>query len=253
MGSSFNKDPHAQLFITLDKHINYAGQMVSGAVHINCTADRICYQQLRLRIDGKEHSYWSERRGNHTYVYSNKRETYRADVELARIPSGLMRGHYSFPFSFLLPAAMPSSFQIDRGNYVKYRIYAVLVNPQNYDNEQVFRIPLHVREPPKGPPVNLSGETISESKCCNCFCSCGYCRLALTADVAYIEYAKSFRIRGEVDTAMSKTPVQDYKVVLREVITKAASSGKIKRGSRDFVLFNTKNQVSIGQKSAFEG
>jgi hypothetical protein len=37
MGSSFNKDPHAQIFITLNEHINYAGQMVSGSVHINCT------------------------------------------------------------------------------------------------------------------------------------------------------------------------------------------------------------------------
>ena len=132
MGSSFNKDPHAQLFITLEQHINYAGQMVSGAVHINCTADRLCYQQLRLRIDGKEEVCWTERRGNHNRTYSNKRETYRADVELTRIPSGLMRGHYTFPFSFLLPAAMPASFQIDKWNFIKYRLYAVLPNCQDF-------------------------------------------------------------------------------------------------------------------------
>jgi len=37
MGSSLHKDKNAQLYITLDKRVHYAGQMVTGAVHINCT------------------------------------------------------------------------------------------------------------------------------------------------------------------------------------------------------------------------
>ena len=72
-----------------------------------------------------------------------------------------MRGHYTFPFSFLLPASMPASFEMDRWNYVKYRLYAVLLNSKSQKDEQVFRIPLHVREPPKGILANLKGETVS--------------------------------------------------------------------------------------------
>jgi len=50
---------------------------------------------------------------------------------------------------------------------------------------------------------------------------------------------------------MSKTAVDDYKVVLREVTTKAASTGKIWRGFRDYVLFNAKNHAYFGQNAVF--
>jgi len=69
MGSSLNKDPHAKIFITLDKRVNFAGSMVTGAAHIVCTENRPIYQHLNLRIQGYEHVYWSERHGDHTYTY----------------------------------------------------------------------------------------------------------------------------------------------------------------------------------------
>lgn len=76
--------------------------------------------------------------------------------------------------------------------------------------------------------------------------------MALTADVSYLEYGKPFRVHGEVDTSMSKTEVKDYKVVLREIVTKTSSGGKIRNYTRDYLLFDAKNHISLGQNAIFE-
>ena len=36
MGSDLNKDKSARLFLTLNKRVYYAGEMVEGSVHLNC-------------------------------------------------------------------------------------------------------------------------------------------------------------------------------------------------------------------------
>ena len=51
---------------------------------------------------------------------------------------------------------------------------------------------------------------------------------------------------------MSKTEVKDYKVVLREIVTKTSSGGKIRNYTRDYLLFDAKNHISLGQNAIFE-
>ena len=109
MGSSLNNDPKVRVYLTLKNRMHYSGDIVEGAVHINCYEDRP-YRFLHLRIKGKERIMWAEHYNKSTYVFSNSKQTYYAEVMLADFGAGILRGQYSFPFSFLLPASMPASF-----------------------------------------------------------------------------------------------------------------------------------------------
>ena len=58
---------------------------------------------------------------------------------------GLTRGQYTYPFSFLLPANLPSSMYIDGSNFIKYTLDAVLPNFADLSYAQAFRLNFHVR------------------------------------------------------------------------------------------------------------
>jgi hypothetical protein len=51
---------------------------------------------------------------------------------------------------------------------------------------------------------------------------------------------------------MSKTPINDYKVVLREVITRVANCRKVNQYSNDYVLYTAKKKIPLGQSDNFE-
>ena len=128
--------------------------------------------------------------------------------------AGLVRGQYSFPFSFLLPANMPSSMYIDGSNYIKYSIEGVLPNFEDLSNAQAFKLNFHVREPPRAISGPIKGEGTSESFCCGCCCSCGMCNIAFESQVTHLKTNNVFRARGIIDATMSKTDIKSIKVVL---------------------------------------
>lgn len=73
MGSSKSQpDPNAQIYTTLNKKVYFAGEVVEGVTHINCTADRP-YDFLQIRINGKEHTRWSRSGSKTTTVYYSDR------------------------------------------------------------------------------------------------------------------------------------------------------------------------------------
>lgn len=73
---------------------------------------------------------------------------------------GLEIGQYTYPFSFLLPASMPASFELDGSNYIRYQLSACLPNFENHSQDQAYQIPLQVREPPKQVGNRLRGEAV---------------------------------------------------------------------------------------------
>ena len=77
-------------------------------------------------------------------------------MNLASFDMGIQPGHYSFPFSFLLPSAMPSSLYLNSSNFIKYTLTAILPKPDNSSSDQMFVKNMHVREGPRGIMSNLS-------------------------------------------------------------------------------------------------
>lgn len=109
MGSSQNKDPTIDIYLTLSKRVYYAGETVEGAVHINCKANRP-YTQIFLRLHGHESVHWEETYDKIQVHYTNSKDTYHEQFLLSNFPMGIKTGQYSLPFAILLPSAFPASF-----------------------------------------------------------------------------------------------------------------------------------------------
>jgi hypothetical protein len=138
MGNDLNKDKNVQVFLTLEKLKYYAGEAVNGAVHIVCLQPRP-YNFIDLRITGQEHVRWSRKQGKHTHVYTNTRDTYFGEFKMAELGMGIQPGHYSYPFSFVLPIAFPSSLFMDGSNYIRYELWAVVMNSRDRSEDQIFK------------------------------------------------------------------------------------------------------------------
>ena len=93
------------------------------------------------------------------------------------------------------------------------------------------------------------GKNMSESKCCNCCCSCGSTMLTMQTNVNYLVNNQSFTIQGNIDASMSKTEINNYKVILREIITRVA--GKVRHDKRDVILYDAKKTLGRGEQDSF--
>jgi hypothetical protein len=144
MGCALNSDKAVRIFVTLGKRVYYAGEMVEGAVHLNCLEERP-YRSVSIIIRGKERVMWSEQYGQTTVVYTNKRETYDCWMELVSFSKGILPGHYTYPFSFLLPANLPSTLREGGFNYIGMQLIACLAGIDGSSTDQQFKRPLHIR------------------------------------------------------------------------------------------------------------
>lgn len=57
MGSSQNKDPTVNIYITVSKRLYMAGDLVEGSIHVDCKANRP-YMHLYLKFHGAERVNW---------------------------------------------------------------------------------------------------------------------------------------------------------------------------------------------------
>jgi hypothetical protein len=74
----------------------------------------------------------------------------------------------------------------------------------------------------------------------------------MEANVSHLVYGQSLQVKGTIDTTLSRTPVKDYKVVLREITTKVSSCGHVRRFSKDFVLYSAEKVLEEGRSDSFE-
>ena len=143
--NSLNADPHAKIFVTLEKSIHYAGEMVRGSVHLICKEDRPQYRYICLVIDGREETKWEEKdfhkhhnTVNNRITFIGRRNSYHGELTLAELKEGLRIGHYSYKFAFLLPGNMPASYFNDSTSFfnnspqsIKYYLSGCLLSGQD--------------------------------------------------------------------------------------------------------------------------
>ena len=88
---------------------------------------------------------WTESDGNYSTTYRNIRNTYFHELYLADFDMGINAGQYSFPFTFLAPAAMPSSVYLNSSNFIRYTITACLPKYDNDSADQKFIKTINIR------------------------------------------------------------------------------------------------------------
>ncbi len=117
--------------------------MVSGSIYLRITS--VCApQEIVIDVKGVEKVSWKDRETHQVDGRQEQREVKRRDKRdifryknpcfVFQAPQ-LIPGDYSIPFSFMMPANLPSSFQfIDQHNWqrpkgkVKYSIKAMMMD-----------------------------------------------------------------------------------------------------------------------------
>ena len=146
MGSSQNSDSRVRLYVQLASPAIYAGQYLYGSAHLQVLEDT-AYSDLLISLIGSEEVGWSERSEKLVSAFRNSRKTYAEEFVLRRFEGGLKRGHYSFPFSVLLPSTLPATAQISPRNSISFVLTLSLSNESGKDQTQSYNVPLNIREP----------------------------------------------------------------------------------------------------------
>ena len=222
MGNNpLNSDPHARIFITLNKPIHYAGEMVKGSVHLVIKEDRPQYRYICLIIDGLEETEWNQQ--DSMFPHMGKRIPYRGESTLVELREGLRVGHYSYQFAFLLPANMPASYFDNSTQSIQYHLSGCLMAGQEKKDVQTFKMKLHVREPPRGVIAPMIVEKETESECWSCCGSGGRLVLTFQLDgnhirviIGPIQVNAPFKVRGKIDLKASKTEISGFRIRLIE-------------------------------------
>lgn len=203
MGSSFKKDENVDIYMSTNKQYYIAGEYVEGEVYLNIRKDR-SYSNLCLRLEGIEYVYWTTGSGKNRRSHSNTYKSYEMHNLLVDFHGTANQGQYMFPFSFLLPSMMPSSFYYSQCCYIKYILKAELVHPSEESDTQRFEMYLNIVEPPRIPLGALTITNNINSQCCNCCTDYGNIRVVLNCNKNFVLNGDSIQISGMVDNSQGK-------------------------------------------------
>ena len=70
--------------------------------------------------------------------------------------------------------------------------------------------------------------------------------------MAHLRANNVFRARGVIDATMSKTDIRSIKVVLYEVTTRVANTGRVKYGSQKFLMYDSLKTFPAGSTESFD-
>ncbi|XP_062620950.1 arrestin domain-containing protein 3-like [Saccostrea cucullata] len=155
------------------------GETVSGKTILELETE-MEMREIRLECDGKTHVAWSEHIDggdgmDKTKHYSGNEEHFDKTIPVfgKGLGSGdenrLPAGKHVFPFSFVLPPDLPSSFEGEHG-YVRYKVEGIIDRPYAYDEHTVqpFTV-LSTLDLNLEPTAANGGEAQnSETLCCLC-------------------------------------------------------------------------------------
>jgi len=241
-----------EFFIFLDSPTQafFPGQEVSGRVHIKLSGDKKM-NRLKLEIIGKGRVEWRERdkpgpnrRGvghvnqrvdehGETLHYIANEDYLDMETTISHEPV-LASGSHTFPFKFLLPPQLPSSFEgtVIRGTgYVRYYVKATIVRDWKFDHrvKQFFTVnailDLNTIPSAKEPARASAHKTL----CCLC-CKSG--PISAQINVSRIGYVSGevINFQAEVDNQSDRQMDGSY-LDLVEVVTFTAV-GKTKTDQR---------------------
>ncbi|XP_061172553.1 arrestin domain-containing protein 3-like [Saccostrea echinata] len=156
----------------------WAGQTVSGRATVDLESE-MKMREIRLNFEGKGYVRWTESRGSgqnrHTVTYSAT-EYYFNNV-MSVFGKGLSGGdeyslppgQHTFPFSFVLPPNLPSSFEGSTG-HVRYIIKGTIDRPWRFDDHTVRAFSVLCALDLNQLPLASQGAEATDSKnlCCLC-------------------------------------------------------------------------------------
>ncbi|KAG7166826.1 Arrestin domain-containing protein 3-like 1 [Homarus americanus] len=190
-----------EFLVVLNPHqpVYFPGQNIRGYVKVKVSSEVSC-RELKVTTKGKGEVRWSERRGKTTHHYSSEEEYMRQSVT---VWDG--RCEYSYPFHFILPHNIPSSFEATHGK-VRYQVKVVADKPWSIDQSTkiIYSVnhlyDLNFHSLSRNPLYNEKEKTV----CC-CCCTRGPISLAVSAPRSGYVPGENIIINGHIQNHSNST------------------------------------------------
>lgn len=241
----------------------FAGQTVSGRVECVFNSEKKV-KNIHVRLKGKASVRWTE---SESYYDSSSKSTktrqvtYWAEEEYFSIQINLVgtsadsmmipAGRYVYPFSYILPQNLPSSFE---GTHyrVRYKVKATVNRPWrfDYDAEAIYNIfmPMDLNLYPilRNPVKRSDDKTI----CCWC-CASG--PIEMTVSLAKTGFAINERLLANVYiTNLSNVAVDEVKAKIIQLIDYTAHSPRHKTRTDTNTIVRSHNPgVGVHSENSF--
>ncbi|KAJ8674402.1 hypothetical protein QAD02_005664 [Eretmocerus hayati] len=212
-----------------------SGQTITGRVILTLESTKKI-RGIKLKVKGEADTYWSTDRQelnnegryvNETDVVTAHEEYFDASFYLIGSASGgeieLPAGTHTYPFNYVIPPNLPSSFESDFGR-IRYTAKASLDRPWKFDQETkvaftvVSNFDLNLHES-ASQPLQLEA---NKSFCCLC-CGSPPLSINLTLPVRGYVPGQTIPVKVNVENQSGKT-VDSVKLALLKVITYSATT-----------------------------
>ncbi|XP_071544112.1 arrestin domain-containing protein 3-like [Panulirus ornatus] len=189
--------------------VYFPGQMIKGHIIVKVSSEVSC-RGITVTAKGVGKVHWSERRGKTTHYYSSEEEYTRQTVRVWQgrdTGDKIHSGRHRFPFQFVLPHNIPSSFEATHGK-VRYQVKAVADIPWGLDitTKALFSVnhlyDLNLDNTAKYPVRSQKEKTV----CC-CCCAEGPISLSITAARSGYVAGQNIVVNGEV-VNNSRSPIK---------------------------------------------
>nr|XP_031842250.1 arrestin domain-containing protein 17-like [Nomia melanderi] len=158
------------------------GEIVKGNVIIDTTKEKYI-TELCFIAKGFAKVYWTEEDGDsNSSSYYNSQEYFQIKGILLKSKDEkskvkITEGYHEYPFEFLLPSNIPSSFEHNIG-YVRYTIELVLQRPWKFDHKYktaftvISNLDLNLH---REKCLGISNEVLKDFCCCFCIKMGAFC------------------------------------------------------------------------------
>lgn len=189
MGQTFSSAN--SVYVQLDKQAYFAGDLINGVVCLN-VIEPFEGTKLQLKVRGREETHWSReetvssggKTSTVTRQYGGRADIIKFDIALPLPSSTLKPAQYQFPFSTILPAALPGSFQgtLYRGSAtILYYVEAHCEVPGKFKRDLRHECKLFVRQRFEN-PINQKYQVESAPIKTCCCCSKGTASAEVTVN-----------------------------------------------------------------------
>ena len=166
--------------------------------------------------------------GRHTYVEINKdeREIYSDEFTLQNWNSqnNVPIGHYSCPFSVVIPKDVPGTFYHDNDNFLKFEVSAFLAPLDQNKDRQTFRKNLTVLENLRAPYGPLLLSRMCNGNCCKCCIDYGQTKVTLMVDKNALYTEEILQMKAEIDNTAGSKEIDNVVVELKQHYIRCAGN-----------------------------
>ncbi|XP_065656475.1 arrestin domain-containing protein 3-like isoform X2 [Hydra vulgaris] len=163
----------SEFVIVFDKNCKlfHPGQTVSGSVVMALTKP-MKMKGIKLTVQGKAWCFWSETHAELTTYYQGSESLLGVQVWIHGNSTKFTNeaGRFSYPFNFVLPLTLPSSFEGSHG-FIRYHISAEIDKPWKVNLKTTTAFGVHELIDTNLPIYNSvrpSGSTHKNVGCCCC-------------------------------------------------------------------------------------